>query len=363
MRTSHKRGFRLNRGQWLTLRRVRKRLRASDHSMAKRLRAIELVGHDGLTQEAAARVLEVGSRAIRSWVSKYRKGGIPSLVTGKAKGAKPKLTPGQKRELARLIRIGPERCGFDTGVWTGKIVAALIWRKFRVRYHPAGVGRILRDLGFTRQRPQVCIAKANPAVRAKWWRVTIPRLRTHAKRVGGVILAGDEATFQQKGTVHQTWAVRGVGTEAVSQPCRRTQKVIGAVRIGPRPGWHFRFAEKFNTATMIEFLSHLVRHYCGRMVFLLWDNAGYHKSDELKEWLRKRRNAIRLVYFPPYSPDLNPTETIWRETKRHATHNRYFKHQQELHDALFRRFNRYQGNPGMLMGTVRPLAEAVHLNA
>lgn len=59
-----------------------------------------------------------------------------------------------------------------------------------------------------------------------------------------------------------------------------------------------------------------------RKFLLLWDNASCHKSKEVKQWLKDNPDAVELDNFPPYSPEFNPIEHVWRALKRHINHLR-----------------------------------------
>ena len=59
------------------------------------------------------------------------------------------------------------------------------------------------------------------------------------------------------------------------------------------------------------------KHYGDKgKVLLLWDNVSCHKSKEVKDWLVKNPNQVELDNFPPYSPEMNPIEHVWKELKR-----------------------------------------------
>ncbi len=81
------------------------------------------------------------------------------------------------------------------------------------------------------------------------------------------------------------------------------------------------------------------------------DNVSYHRAPEVRGLLR-RSGRLRLVGLPPYSPHLNPAEHVWRETKRRATHNRYFPALASLRGAIRRQFARFARRPGLLRGAV-----------
>jgi transposase len=91
--------------------------------------------------------------------------------------------------------------------------------------------------------------------------------------------------------------------------------------------------EKFNAMTFRLFLEKLLlkAERCKKStgirkkILLVLDNARYHHAKILKYWLQEMSNVLELFFLPPYSPDLNPIEMLWRKTRREVTHNRYFE--------------------------------------
>ncbi|MGH7427534.1 MAG: transposase [Candidatus Methylomirabilaceae bacterium] len=132
----------------------------------------------------------------------------------------------------------------------------------------------------------------------------------------------DEACFQQEGTTRRSWAKRGKGFTVYHHPCKRRSKFFGAVSVSPRPKWAFRKARTFNASTFQAFLEDVLRVF-GRVCMIL-DNVAYHKAKKLRPFLRANRHRLWLYSLPAYSPDLNAAEPVWRETRKDATHNRYF---------------------------------------
>jgi transposase len=117
-------------------------------------------------------------------------------------------------------------------------------------------------------------------------------------------------------------------------PTRKSVAVFGAVRIGDgrlASCW----SDIFNAATFEAFLSQLVRHKRkGRMMVVVVDNARWHRARALRPWLKEHRKVLRLDFLPPYSPDLNPVERVWKLTRRLCTHNRYFPTLDQLVETI-----------------------------
>jgi putative transposase len=68
------------------------------------------------------------------------------------------------------------------------------------------------------------------------------------------------------------------------------------------------------TKQVLVFLRHLLRHVRGRII-LVWDNVNTHKAVAVKRFAEKNSHRLSLEYLPPYSPELNPDEWVWRYLK------------------------------------------------
>ena len=187
-------------------------------------------------------------------------------------------------------------------------------------------------------------------------------IQEQVARDKGVLLYGDEAIFQVSGSMSRTWAEMGVGIEVPSKPGRESVKAIGAVSVDANPRFHFQFSEVFNQETYLKFLKRVASHYAVK-VHMIVDNARYHHAITVTEWLEQNKAKIQLHFLPPYSPDLNAQECVWRITRRKGIHNRYFESTDTLHQTVFRQFNRFQGNPAYLRGIIRPFLYQGNYNA
>ena len=99
----------------------------------------------------------------------------------------------------------------------------------------------------------------------------------------------------------------------------------------------------FNAATFQNFLKQLLRQQTpGRRMLLVLDNARYHHAKLLKPYLRSHARDLRLLFLPPYSPQLAPIERVWKLTRRLATHNRYFATLPEVLKAVNACFDRWR---------------------
>ena len=162
----------------------------------------------------------------------------------------------------------------------------------------------------------------------------------------------DEASFWLDGTLHVTWARVGVQPRVDTFGARKTAHVFGAVTLEHKPRLHYYFADVFNGRTFFEFLKLLVRR-CRRKMFLVIDNGPCHRLEpEGQLWLADNRHRIELFRLPPYSPELNGIEGIWKTTKKCTTHNRFYRTVTERDEALIETFERFNERPSMIAGHV-----------
>ena len=92
-------------------------------------------------------------------------------------------------------------------------------------------------------------------------------------------------------------------------------------------------SEAVNENSIQTFLYHLRKQHPGRYkVHIIWDNAGYHCSHEVRAFAKEL--GIAIHYLPPYSPNLNPIERLWKILHQQVTHNRYYEHFADFSEAV-----------------------------
>lgn len=131
----------------------------------------------GLKAKAVASAVGVAAQTVRGWDRARRKGGREALRSRKPPGRKPRLTAEQKGRLSELLLKTPEENGFaGRYLWTQQLIADLVEREFGVRYHHDRIGRILRVIGVTHQKPARRAKERDEAKIERWRREVWPDL-------------------------------------------------------------------------------------------------------------------------------------------------------------------------------------------
>ena len=147
--------------------------------------------------------------------------------------------------------------------------------------------------------------------------------------MGYEIVAIDEAGFHLTTTYKKIWFPRGETPRGAFFWSSKKLITFGALTSYHEFYYDFYIAQ--NSRTFRHFLRELFNKLDKKKKYLLiLDNAGFHKTQCVKNLLAEYAPRIRVEYIPPYSPELNPVERVWRITRRQVTHNRYFQSVEEL---------------------------------
>jgi DDE superfamily endonuclease len=145
----------------------------------------------------------------------------------------------------------------------------------------------------------------------------------------------------------------GVQPRVDTYGMRKTAHVFGAIALDDAD-FVYQFAPVFNGHTFHAFLMLIVARFAPRKVFLVIDNGSCHWLDEPgKKWLSENQDKIQLCRLPPYSPEFNPTEGVWKCTRKLTTHNRFYRTVEERDAALTATFERFRTDPELIEGHVR----------
>jgi transposase len=131
----------------------------------------------GYTQQEVADFLGVNPRSVRRWVKAYREQGLAGLRAKPAPGRLPKLTARQEQHVLGWIQRSPTEFGFATELWTAPRVADLIYRKFRVSFHPRYINQWLAQRRITPQKPARRARERNEREIRRWLREEWPRIK------------------------------------------------------------------------------------------------------------------------------------------------------------------------------------------
>lgn len=282
-----------------------------------RKRAVTAVQH-GETPVDVAQVMGVHRVTVYGWLALYRNGGWGRLDAHKRGGRKPKLNGKALRWVYDVVTLGnPQQQKFPFALWSSKMLAIAIKKKFGIQLSKASVCRLLHQLGLSPQRPLWRAYQRDPEAVKRWLEKEYPAIRAAAKKAGGEIWFGDEAGVRSDAHNGTTWAPVGKTPVVTSTGARFGLNLISA--INRRGAMRFLCIDgKLNAGVFIEFLKRLLAS-AGHPVFLIVDGHPAHKAVKTRKFVESLDGKLKLFILPGYSPDLNPDELVWNNLKTNGT--------------------------------------------
>ena len=138
------------------------------------------------------------------------------------------------------------------------------------------------------------------------------------------------------------WSLKGHQPEISSHGGQKRQHLIGAV--DPFNGQvHIAMSERLKADQFIHFLEGLIRFYHDKeKIIIVLDNARAHHAKAVEEFLNTSGKKIELMFLPPYSPDLNTIERVWRRLRKRVTHNTFFETFEKFIQAIVKYFRKFK---------------------
>lgn len=266
-----------------------------------------------------ARVLLLSHEAIRKHIADYLRAQKLKPSNG---GSKPQLSSEEIAELSIHLE--------NNNYTMVKDICAYIEKQYGVEYTVTGMNKLLHRIGFVYKKPKLVPGKLD-VDRQEEFKLQYNLLKENLQNNEAIYFM-DSVHPQYQARARYGWIKRGTEKTLPTNSGWKRKHIIGAIDISnldvvqaDKP--------KVNGEYIIEFLEKLEANTEGKdKVYLICDNAGYHKSKIVKEHLKNSK--IELIYLPPYSPNLNPIERLWKFMHSKTTINRYYENFEKFSEKI-----------------------------
>ena len=308
--------------------------KCKDKNQSRRLRAIARVIEGEHTRAEIARQACVDRQTLCDWVNRYNARGADGLKDIQRSGRPPKLDPEQRAEVGRWMQEGPA-AGVPS--WTIGLVRERTAEVFKVALSMESIRTLMHSLGFRKLSPRPIHPKADPQ-KQEDFRKNFKTLVASALPEG-VDLASvhlcfqDEARIGQKGMPARVWAQRGTRPRVPRDHRYGYCYLFSAIfpEAGVAVG---HICDRANTDEMNRHLLDIAAKVPDdRHAPVVLDGAGWHRSKALEIPAN-----VTLLRLPPYSPELNPVETVFQFPKSRHFANQVFETADAVVGAIWRLF-------------------------
>lgn len=291
---------------------LRNRIRQTkDRKTADRLRVV-LYKAEGFTHHQIVMLLQLSINTITHYLQRYKDGGIDAVCETHYQGTSPRLTAEQQG----LLKIELKTHIYNTA----QQVIARVEERFKAYYTLGGMHALLKRLGFTYKKNRLVPSKADPEAQRQfvlWFEKVRAELGPEDR-----ICFGDAAHVKHNAEAGYAWSESGNPHLIPTNTGRQRYNVLGAYCTQTHEHVFILTEDNINQDKMIELLKLLhAKHPGAGKIYLILDNASYNKA------LRVRAQAVEskiiLKYQPPYSPNLNLIERLWKFMRRKFFKDKY----------------------------------------
>lgn|SRR3990167_995509 len=289
-----------------------------DGRVRDRIKAV-LLHNDGYSYLEIAKILLLDDETVRRHINDYKS--IQKLMPNNG-GSQGHLNQAEILELKCYLEL-------KTFLYV-KDICAYVKAKYKKEYSVSGMTKWLKENDFCYKKPHGVPAKADTAKQAAFIE-KYNELKSNLKP-DEVILFGDNVHPQHQTKLAYGWIKKGERKPEKMTACQKRVNIIGAIDINTH---HFEYqkVDWVNEESMKAFAEQLCSAYPNAStIHWILDNAGYHKSEKLLEFIKTTK--IQIHYLPPYSPNLNPIERVWKIMHENTTYNRYYEKFAEFTEGI-----------------------------
>lgn len=248
--------------------------------------------------------------------------------------------------------VTPEDFEFFSKHWTVETVMLLACAMHEIKAGRGCVWRMLVSSGLSWKKTCRLLAKASRSKRAEFMPRLIGLLNSAAAGER-VLLFVDEAHFRQdfEGGGYD-WTFKGQKFQIPSSsPGLKKKSYYGAYNPVESHAFLMPYI-KSNAVSTNEFLEQIAKKYPGKRVVIVWDNGPAHRAKAVRA--KAMELGIELEFLPPYSPDLNPIEGLWKWIRTEVTRTVCHDSVDDLDQDVTAFIGKINANPKMVLTRLKP---------
>lgn len=262
-------------------------------------------------------------RQIFKYRSQFLKEGLCGIAN-KRKGKEKRLLSRAQRDeiLTFLTSTTPKDHGYKVDFWSTSVLGHLIQEKYGVVYRSKKPFYLLfQEAKFSFHKPGQVYEKRDE-IKVEAWKADIKaKLKDAFQDPNIVVLCEDEMVLSSTTTFQKVWLKKGEYPKIEISNTKKNKSVYGFLSI--KTGQcHAFIKDRQNMHITVEVLREIRSLYPDQKILLLWDGAGWHRGSAVQDFI-KEDGKIEVIYFPPYSPEENPQEHVWKAGRANITHNKF----------------------------------------
>lgn len=300
-----------------------------DKRICDRIKAI-LLYDEGWAPQRIAKVLLISDESVRNHIHEYQQS---KKLCPKSGGSKEKLSSQQSLYLEEHLKQ-------YTYLYVKDIIE-YVKHAFGIIYTVPGLRDWLKRHGFSYKKPAVVPGKVSKELQEQWliWYKTFKKNLPQDETI--CFLDGVHPTHNVQPAYG--WIKKGERKEIPTNTGRSRINLSGSIDILT---YDIIIEEDktLNKDSTMKFFQKIEKYYSRKKkIHLICDNASYYKNKEVQKYLENSK--ICLHFLPPYSPNLNPIERLWKWMKERVIYNSYYESFKDFKQAIFGFFHTLNSAP------------------
>jgi len=299
-----------------------------------------LLLNSGYSFEQVSQILLMDDDTVRRYLNIYQEEGVKGLMRDLYVGSQSLLNEWEIKLLEKYLE--------DHVCLSAKEVCEFVKENFGIEYSANGMTALLHRMGFVYKKPKLIPGKADAEQQKEFLRRY--RIIKAYKQPDDQIYFADGCHPMHNPIAGYGWIKKGTDKQIAANTGREHLNLNGAYN--PETGKAIIVdCEAVNAQSTIELFEKIQQKQKRGKIFFISDNARYYHSFFIKEYLRKHQR-IKIVPLPPYSPNLNLIERLWRFYKKNVLYNRYYKSLEEMRyvtTTFFKNLSSYRSELKILM--------------
>jgi transposase len=310
--------------------------------------AVHAIRERGESPEIVARIFNFNRSCIYRWLKQYDEGGYAALESRMAPGASPLITQEMDEWLKQtVLNRTPVEFGYATMLWTCAILADLLQKEFAITVTGCAVSLHLNKLGLSYQKPAYQDVERDPREVERFLNDKFPRIQRLADKMGADIGFEDEAGVGIMTRSGRTWGMAGNPPVVRVSMKRGGYNVLSMVTAQGEMKYSVT-EDHIQSERYIAFLRQLIQARQNPLILLV-DRASFHRSQQVRDFVRAHRTRLRIYFLPRRSPERNPDEQVWNEVKTHRIGKQPVKNKKDLKKRLYSALRSLQKNTGRIL--------------
>jgi len=278
---------------------------------ADKLKSLLLLDR-GFSCTEAGELLLLDDDTIRRYKAQYLSFGTKGFLSGENNGTSAYLDPTQLNLLGTHLE--------STTYIDSKGIIVWVEDNFNVKYSPSGITNLLKRMGFVYKKPVLAPCKADVKKQESFVR-EYQGLKDNLDN-GDQIYFVDGVHPQHNAIAGYGWIKKGKTKHLKTNNGRQRTNINGALNIKTKEVLYVE-DERINAQTMIVLLNLILEKQNKGKIHIILDNAKYYHAQIVKDFL-KTNTRIILHFMPPYSPNLNIIERLWKILKKKVVYNKFY---------------------------------------